>query len=295
MVKSLEIGKVYRIVLNKNIWKTETTFNVRISGITKKNSTEVFSSYDIKQELFQNLSIGLSTYLKTYTDEIDVMVCNEITSLEPLTYDESNIFFIPKSCIDFRYSEHLLETYDITYTVSGLNTYLEDTENIDSFIKEGAEKLKEQMKYLPQFTSPNLEIKGSKSEVYYRESEVCANEDYKKEIYKKYIDAQKSRILNEEQIRNDYITSKMKYEKTVEKMELKILELDSQYGNITIQQNANAKLNKSLLICTEKMKLILDKMKIKGEQLNIPVPDWDTLIKEADTEIGPTIPEDENI
>lgn len=293
MIKTLEIGKVYRIILNKNIWKTETAFNLRVSGITKKNSTEIFSSYDIKQELFQNLSIGLSTYLKTYTDEIDVLVCNEVTSLELLSYDESNTILIPKSCIDFRYSEHLLETYDITYTVSGLNAYIEDTEDIDSYIKEGAEKLKEQMKYLPQFTSPNLEIKGSKSEVYYRESEVCANEDYKKEIYKKYIDAQKSRILNEEQIRNNYITSKMKYEKTTEKMELKILEMDNQYSNITIQQNANAKLNKTLMICTDKMKLILEKMKIKGEQLNIPVPDWDDLLKEANEEIGPSVTDDE--
>lgn len=294
MIKTLEIGKVYRIVLNKNIWKEETVFNVRISGITKKNSTEIFSSYDIKQELFQNLSIGLSTYLKTYTDEIDVMVCNEVTSLEPLTYDESNLFFIPKSCIDFRYSEHLLETYDITYTISGLNTYLEDTENIDSFIKQGADNLKEQMKYLLQFTSPNLEIKGSKSEVYYRESEVCANEDYKKEIYQKYIDAQKSRIINEERIRNEYITSKMKYEVTTQKMELKILELEQQYGAIANQQNANSKLNKSLMICTEKMKNILDKMKLKGEQLNISVPTWEDLLKEADDEIGPTVPDEES-
>lgn len=289
MIKNLEIGEVYRIVLNKNIWKTETAYNLRISGITKKNSTEIFSSYDIKQELFQNLSIGLSTYIKTYTDEIDVMVCNEVTALEPLTYDESNLIFIPKSCVDFRYSEYLLKTYDITYTVSGLNAYLDDTDDIDSYIKQGAEKLKEQMKYLQQFASPNLEIKGTKSEVYYRESEVCANEDYKKEIYKKYLDAQKSRILNEEQIRNDYITSKMKYEKTIEKMELKLLELDAQYSNITIQQNANASLNKSLLICTDKMKLILDKMKMKGEQLNIAVPDWDDLLKEVNDEVGPSV------
>ncbi len=286
MISNLEIGKVYRIVLNKNIWKTETAYNVRVSGITKKNSTELFSSYDIKQELFQNLSIGLSTYIKTYTDDIDVMVCNEVTSLEPLTYDESNLIFFPKSCIDFRYSEHLLETYDITYTVSGLNAYLSDTEDIDSYIKKGAEKLKEQMKYIEQFTSPNLEIKGTKSEIYFRESEVCANEDYKKAIYKKYVDAQKSRILSEEQIRNDYITSKMKYEKTTEKMELKLLELDSQYSKITIQQNANSQLNKTLLICTDKIKLILDKLKIKGEQLNIPIPDWEELLKEANDEIG---------
>lgn len=71
MIKTLEIGKVYRIVLNKNIWKEETAFNVRISGITKKNSTELFSSYDIKQYNKSHIDINNLHYevMKIYKYE----------------------------------------------------------------------------------------------------------------------------------------------------------------------------------------------------------------------------------
>lgn len=292
MISDIFIGNYYRIELKKSIWK-DVYFNVRISGITKKNSTEIFNSYDVKSELFMEYDIGMSTFLKTYTDDIDVYIVNLVTNLMPLEYEE-DVFFIPKSCIDYLYSERLLETYNLTFTVSGINYYPEEYENIDKYIKTGIEKLKNETKYIQQFISETLEVKGTKESIYKRESEVCADRDRNKLIYQNYQSARAARIIKEEELRNFYIESKIRNDMASEKLEQKTKELELNYSSITQQQTINANMNRSLNIVAEKLKTIIEtKLKPKGEQLNITIPSFEQLMNEANQEIGPSVSDEE--
>lgn len=292
MISDIKIGEYYRLELKRSIWKN-VYFNVRISGITKKNSTEIFNSYDVKNELFLEYDIGMTTFLKTYTDEIDVYIVNLVSKLSPIEY-EDDVFFIPKSCIDYLYSERLLETFNLTFTISGINYYPEEYENIDKYIRAGIERLKNETKYIQHFISETLDIKGTKEAVYKRESEVCAEKDRNKVIYQNYQNAKAARIIKEEEIRNDYIESRIRNDMASEKLEQKTKELELNYASITQQQTINANMNKSLNIVAEKLKLIIEsKLKPKGEQLNIPVPSFEQLMAEANQEIGPSIVEDE--
>ena len=292
MISDIKIGEYYRLELKRSIWKN-VYFNVRISGITKKNSTEIFNSYDVKNELFLEYDIGMTTFLKTYTDEIDVYIVNLVSKLSPIEY-EDDVFFIPKSCIDYLYSERLLETFNLTFTISGINYYPEEYENIDKYIRTGIERLKNETKYIQHFISETLDIKGTKESVYKRESEVCAEKDRNKVIYQNYQNAKAARIIKEEEIRNDYIESRIRNDMASEKLEQKTKELELNYASITQQQTINANMNKSLNIVAEKLKLIIEsKLKPKGEQLNIPVPSFEQLMAEANQEIGPSIVEDE--
>lgn len=292
MISDIKIGEYYRLELKRSIWKN-VYFNVRISGITKKNSTEIFNSYDVKNELFLEYDIGMTTFLKTYTDEIDVYIVNLVSKLSPIEY-EDDVFFIPKSCIDYLYSERLLETFNLTFTISGINYYPEEYENIDKYIRTGIERLKNETKYIQHFISETLDIKGTKESVYKRESEVCAEKDRNKVIYQNYQNAKAARIIKEEEIRNDYIESRIRNDMASEKLEQKTKELELNYASITQQQTINVNMNKSLNIVAEKLKLIIEsKLKPKGEQLNIPVPSFEQLMAEANQEIGPSIVEDE--
>lgn len=292
MISDIKIGEYYRLELKRSIWKN-VYFNVRISGITKKNSTEIFNSYDVKNELFMEYDIGMTTFLKTYTDEIDVYIVNLVSKLSPIEY-EDDVFFIPKSCIDYLYSERLLETFNLTFTIGGINYYPEEYENIDKYIRTGIERLKNETKYIQHFISETLDIKGTKESVYKRESEVCAEKDRNKVIYQNYQNAKAARIIKEEEIRNDYIESRIRNDMASEKLEQKTKELELNYASITQQQTINANMNKSLNIVAEKLKLIIEsKLKPKGEQLNIPVPSFEQLMAEANQEIGPSIVEDE--
>lgn len=191
MLSNIEYSKPYLIQLLPLYGAVKK--NCFVIGVTNiDNVANNQDEYNIYETYFAPYGYGLGSYYAAIIQSTKIYICNEISSLEPLSVDTSKKIFIPETLIDMENSHEYVECTNINFSIYPVIKRFNSTDDQILYLDEIKTKIKKKLGELIDFSILGNEVETNTSVMYLTKEEIDDIEEKRSVMFNENIAHQKS-------------------------------------------------------------------------------------------------------